>query len=148
MTAPAHVPQDRPSKLMDAARLICPRCGKPIRRLTVSEGHGHATCDNVEHGQKCGQHLFFIAYGDGVVTVMPTTKTEHEVLAARPTTKRQCLILLGVLRSRDESHVPTAKCRGSCGKTRKRYDLFNGVCRWCITGDPAPGDAAPYTEEE
>jgi len=43
-------------------------------------------------------------------------------------------------------HAPKVACT-SCGRSRPRFYLFDGECRWCRDGVAAPEDVAPATAQ-
>ena len=132
-------PPFRPSLVCDADRIICPQCEGVARRITVGPGSSVAKCEErlkvgPRAGEKCGQHAYIAGSDEGFANVWPINREEYDYLTAaggalpRP---RDVLTSLRVLRRRDASAVPELPCQGPCGQRRKRYDLYEGICRWC-----------------
>lgn len=58
--------------------LTCPRCARPIRRVTVIGGHFLAQCEAGPNANRCGQHMHIIAT-NGLAWV---AEISHEEAAA------------------------------------------------------------------
>jgi hypothetical protein len=81
----------RPVAVCLSSALICPKCGKPIRRVQAGVGSFYATCENTARlrntaeglrAERCGQHVYALGTPDGLAVVVPITRAEFEVLTA------------------------------------------------------------------
>lgn len=132
--------QARPSALVPADLILCPRCNQPLARVTAGDGtalvvgcaHKLPAVPGARFRASCNQHLYVIGHDFGGATVIPITQSEAELLRrdGRAAPPVEALLLLGILRRRSAATVPEALCI-VCETPRKRYDLFSGVCRWC-----------------
>ncbi len=70
----------------DPRILVCPKCRKPLRRLTAGEGSFTLLCENRELvrrrdgsmvAQRCGQPVHVLAH-QGVAFVVPISHQEYE----------------------------------------------------------------------
>lgn len=136
----------RPSQLLAADRLLCPRCNRPLQRVAVGAGGFVSTCDRKlpprpgsPFRDTCSQAVYVWGHGAGVATVIPVSKHEADVLRkdGHVMTPEEMIQYLGIVRSRTETTVAELDCV-RCDTPTKRYDLYSGVCRWCRDARPRP----------
>ena len=160
-------PSDRPSPLgtalpggrffrgalvCDPDYIECPRCMQVVRRFTAGVGWSLKSCEAKPKGApppgrpqlaSCNQAMLIVGTGLGFALVFPLSPAEREYLQAGPMRSApDVLRTLKVLRERTAAAVPSEPC-ARCRRDRQRYDLYDGVCRWCRDGTAAPEERAP-----
>lgn len=77
-------PEHTPWTLCEAGKPLCPRCEKPIRRVTPITGSTVLTCERSRSGTRCGQHLHVTAVSEGLCLVLPLSANKAQAIRDAP----------------------------------------------------------------
>ena len=145
----------RGALVCDPDHLECPRCMAVVRRFTAGVGLALKLCEAKlppprgapvgprRESPHCNQAMLIVGTELQFALVFPLSPAEREYLQAGPMRSApDVLRTLKVLRERTAAAVPSEPC-ARCRRDRQRYDLYDGVCRWCRDGTATPEDRAP-----
>jgi hypothetical protein len=88
---------------------LCPKCGKPIRRIHVETGSVFARCEEYLRShrrpeeatrERCQAHVHILGTGHGLCLVVELTLAEYEYLVERPRDVLELYEYLGVVAAR------------------------------------------------
>lgn len=86
------------TRFFPAERPLCPKCGRPLRRITAGSGSCYVTCDSklAHEPHRCGQTSHLLAL-EGVVAVTPVSKEQFRRLSAQYAPARVVYAELGLV---------------------------------------------------